>query len=138
MTLPGRQERQPRWAGLAWALWVLTLLGLAATAWLDALLRQAGQSALAWLGAGNAASAGAAVVAATVGALVASRRPRHPVGWLLVAMGLSVSLSATGSSYKWYGLGAQPGFAGCSSGALERMPQSVRPAVATTRQMSSV
>jgi hypothetical protein len=67
MTLPGRQERQPRWAGLAWALWVLTLLGLAATAWLDALLRQAGQPALAWLGAGNAASAGAAVVAATVG-----------------------------------------------------------------------
>jgi hypothetical protein len=109
MTLPGRQERQPRWAGLAWALWVLTLLGLAATAWLDALLRQAGQPALAWLGAGNAASAGAAVVAATVGALVASRRPRHPVGWLLVAMGLSVSLSAAGSSYKWYGLGAQPG-----------------------------
>jgi hypothetical protein len=107
MTLPGRQERQPRWAGLAWALWVLTLLGLAATAWLDALLRQAGQPALAWLGAGNAASAGAAVVAATVGALVA--RPRHPVGWLLVAMGLSVSLSAAGSSYKWYGLGAQPG-----------------------------
>ena len=109
MTLPGRQERQLRWAGLAWALWVLTLLGLAATAWLDALLRQAGQPALAWLGAGNAASAGAAVVAATVGALVASRRPRHPVGWLLVAMGLSVSLSAAGSSYKWYGLGAQPG-----------------------------
>ena len=109
MTLPGRQERQPRWAGLAWALWVLTLLGLAATAWLDALLRQAGQPEMAWLGAGNAASAGAAVVAATVGALVARRRPRHPVGWLLVAMGLSVSLSAAGSSYKWYGLVAQPG-----------------------------
>ena len=95
---PGRQERHH--AGLGWALLVLTLLGLAATAWLDALLRQAGQPALAWLGAGNAASAGAAVVAATVGALVASRRPRHPVGWLLVAMGLSVSLSAAGSSYK--------------------------------------
>ena len=31
-----------RWpAGLAWALWVLTLLGLATTAWLDQLLRQA-------------------------------------------------------------------------------------------------
>jgi hypothetical protein len=55
MTLPGRQERQPRWAELAWALWVLTLLGLAATAWLDQLLRQAGLPALAWLGAGNAA-----------------------------------------------------------------------------------
>jgi hypothetical protein len=82
---------------------------LAATAWLDWLLRRAGMGELAWLGAGNAASAGAAVVAATVGTLVASRRPRHPVGWLLVAMGLSVSLSAAGSSYKWYGLVAQPG-----------------------------
>ena len=109
VTRPGRQARQPRWAGLAWGLWVLTLLGLAATAWLDQLLRQAGRPALAWLGIGNAASAGAAVVAATVGALVAGRRPRHPVGWLLLAMGLSVSLSAAGSSYKWYGLVARPG-----------------------------
>ena len=98
-----------RWAGLAWALWALTLLGLAATAWLDRLLGQAGRPDLAWLEAGNAASALAAVTAATVGALVAGRRPRHPVGWLLVAMGLSLSLSAVGSSYKWHGLVARPG-----------------------------
>ena len=110
--IPSAMAARPprRWpTGLAWALCALTLLGLAATAWLDALLRQGGLPELVWLGAGNAASAGAAVIAATVGALVASRRPRHPVGWLLVAMGLSVSLSAAGSSYKWYGLGAQPG-----------------------------
>jgi hypothetical protein len=75
-----------RWAGLAWALWALTLLGLAATAWLDRLLGQAGRPDLAWLEAGNAASALAAVTAATVGALVAGRRPRHPVGWLLVGV----------------------------------------------------
>jgi hypothetical protein len=98
-----------RWAGLAGALWVLTLLGLATTAWLDRLLGQAGRPELAWLGAGNAASALAAVIAATVGAVVAGRRPRHPVGWLLLAMGLSVSLSAVGSSYKWHGLVARPG-----------------------------
>jgi hypothetical protein len=29
-----------------------------------------------------------AVSAATVGAVLASRRPRHPVGWLLLALGL--------------------------------------------------
>jgi hypothetical protein len=32
-----------------------------------------------------------AVSAATVGAVVASRRPRHKVGWLLVALALSNS-----------------------------------------------
>jgi hypothetical protein len=101
----------PRWwpGELAWALWVLTLLGLATTAWLDQLLRQAGRPELSWLGAGNAASVGAAVIAATIGALVASRRPRHPVGWLLLAMGLALTWSGAGGGYKWYGLVARPG-----------------------------
>jgi len=100
-----------RWwpGGLAWALWVLTLLGLATTAWLDQLLRQAGRPELSWFGAGNAASVGAAVIAATIGALVASRRPFHPVGWLLVATGLATTLSGAGGGYKWYGLVARPG-----------------------------
>jgi hypothetical protein len=89
---------------LSSALWLLTLLGLAMTAWLDQLLRQAGQPELVSLGAGNAPSAGAAVIAATVGALVARRRARHPVGWLLLATGLSLALSGAVSSYRWYGL----------------------------------
>jgi hypothetical protein len=106
-----RPARPPRWwpGGLAWALWVLTLLGLVTTAWLDQLLRQAGRPELSWLGAGNAALVGAAVIAATIGALVASRRPFHPVGWLLVAMGLALTLSGAGGGYKWYGLVARPG-----------------------------
>jgi hypothetical protein len=100
-----------RWwpGGLAWALWAVTLLGLATTAWLDQLLRHAGRPELSWFGAGNAASVGAAVIAATIGALVASRRPRHPVGWLLLAMGLALTLSGAGGGYKWYGLVARPG-----------------------------
>jgi hypothetical protein len=102
---------RPRWwpAALAWTLWVLTLLGLAATAWLDQLLRRAGRPEVAWLGADKAPSVVAAVSAATVGALVASRRPRHPVGWLLLATGLSLVLSAAGGGYRWYGLVARPG-----------------------------
>jgi uncharacterized membrane protein YeiH len=32
-----------------------------------------------------------AVSTATVGAVVASRRPAHPVGWLLLALGLSLT-----------------------------------------------
>jgi hypothetical protein len=59
----------PRWwpGGLAWALWILTLLGLAAITWLDQLLHQAGRPELSWLGAGNAASMGAAVIAGRSG-----------------------------------------------------------------------
>ena len=111
MSSSARPAWPPRWwpGELAWALWVLTLLGLATTAWLDQLLRQAGRPELSWLGAGNAASVGAAVIAATIGALVASRRPRHPVGWLLLATGLATTLSGAGGGYKWYGLVARPG-----------------------------
>jgi hypothetical protein len=105
-----RSAWRRRWPdGLPWTLWVLTLLGLATTVWLDQLLRQAGRAELIALGAGNATLAVAAVIAATVGALVASRRPRHPVGWLLLAMGLSLAVSGTVSSYRWYGVVARPG-----------------------------
>jgi hypothetical protein len=79
-----REERlvQTRSSGwLAWLLWVLTLLGLAATAWLDHLLRLAGRPELTWSQSGGGGSYGlAAVSAATVGAVVASRRSSHPVG----------------------------------------------------------
>jgi hypothetical protein len=100
----------PRWgAGLAWALWLLILLGLAATAWLDRLLRQAGHAQDAYLVAGNLPALVAMVAAVTVGAVLASRRPRHPVGWLLLGLVLSYCLAAVTSSYSRYGLVARPG-----------------------------
>ena len=51
----------------------------------------------------------AVVSAATVGAVLASRRPRHPVGWLL--LGFALSLTATGVTPLLcaYGLLARPG-----------------------------
>jgi hypothetical protein len=49
------------------------------------------------------------VSAATVGAVLASRRPRHPVGWLLLALGLSVVASGVAQGYADYGLLARPG-----------------------------
>jgi hypothetical protein len=111
VTSTARRSRPGRWpAGLAWALWALTLLGLAATVWLDRLLRQAGLPELTFLlGSGNFTSAVAAVSAATVGAVVASRRPAHRVGWLLVALGLSNAASGFAFSYTRYGLVARPG-----------------------------
>jgi hypothetical protein len=102
----------PHWwpAGLAWALWALAMLSLAAVAWLDHLLRQAGRPDLVVLtvqGATNAALPHVGV--ATVGAVVASRRPRHPVGWLLLAIGLLPNASMPVFAYANYGLAAHPG-----------------------------
>jgi hypothetical protein len=87
---PGGRPAWPRrwWvARLASALWTLVVLGLTATPWLNQLARQAGRSDLR-SDANTAIYGLVAVSAATVGAVLASRRPRHPVGWLLLALGL--------------------------------------------------
>jgi len=94
---------------LAWALWALSLFGLAVIWWQDHLLRQASRPDLAPLGTEVVAPVLAAVSAATVGAVLASRRPRHPVGWLLLALSLSLSGSGVAAAYIDYGLLARPG-----------------------------
>src|SRR5512133_1056319 len=110
---PGGRPAWTRWwlAGLAWALWLLTLLGLAATAWFDHLLGQAGRPELVQLSAGGGGPLVlSAVSAATAGAVLAARRPRHPVGWLLLAFGLvAQALSSAAEGYARYGLLARPG-----------------------------
>jgi hypothetical protein len=99
------------WPGvLAWALWALTMLGLAAGAWLDHLVRQTGSPESAWLlQAGSIPLLVATVSAATVGALLGSRRPAHPVGWLLLGLGLLVVVNVIVSGYVGYGVVARPG-----------------------------
>ena len=107
----GVRQAWERWspAGLAWTLWALGMLGLAATVWFDHLLRQAGRPELAPLQGSGVPSVLGALSAATVGAVLASRRPRHPVGWLLLALGLTVTASDMGDGYARYGLLARPG-----------------------------
>src|SRR4029450_8027880 len=96
-------------AGLAWALWALAMLGLAVVPWMDSLLRQAGRPALvAWVPASIVGPVVALLSAATVGALVASRRPRHPVGWLLLGCALAMTASGVIASYVTYRLVAPP------------------------------
>jgi hypothetical protein len=101
----------PRWwpGGLAWALWVLAMLGFAAVPWLDRLLRQAGRADLVQLTPDTAAPVLAIVSAATVGAVLASRRPRHPVGWLLLALASSLIATAAAAQYLTWGLLVRPG-----------------------------
>jgi hypothetical protein len=103
----GRQRRLA--AGLAWALWGLAMLGLAAVPWMDRLTIRAGRADLTgWEGPLFVAVLGH-LTAATVGALVASRRPRHPVGWLLLGFPLAMTASGVIASYVAYGLVARPG-----------------------------
>jgi hypothetical protein len=96
-------------AVLGWALWALAMLGIAVVLWFDHLVRQAGRADLVQLNASGVAWLLAIVSAPTVGAVLASRRPRHPVGWLLLGLGLSISLSGFVDGYSGYGLLARPG-----------------------------
>jgi hypothetical protein len=88
---------------LAWALYALVLLLFATYPWLDRLAHDAGRPDLALLGPFVVAPSLAALTASTVGAVLASRRPRHPVGWLLLALGFVLLLTPTGSapSARW-------------------------------------
>ena len=101
----------PRWwpAGLAWALWALAMLGIGTVPWLDRLLRQAGRGDLALWTADAAGEVLATLSAVTVGAVLAGRRPRHPVGWLLLGFALSVVAAGVARGYAGYGLLARPG-----------------------------
>ncbi len=46
---------------------------------------------------------------ALVGALIASRLPRNPMGWLCLAIGLAFSLAGTAGEYDVYALQTRPG-----------------------------
>ena len=111
MTLAARPARARRWpAALAWALAGLTVLTLIVGFWLAELLWSTGweprpSNAIAVVGAIILVT----VSAAAVGAVLASRRPRHPVGWLLLGVGLALNVSLLAQSYVKYGLLARPG-----------------------------
>src|SRR5215207_1371830 len=111
MTAAAGRGRPRRWAaGLAWGLWALAMLGLAVVPWMDRLIIRAGRPDLAAFVPGSVVGPVVAVLSATtVGAVLASRRPRHPVGWLLLGFALSLTASGVISSYVTYGLVARPG-----------------------------
>jgi hypothetical protein len=124
--------RPRRWAaGLAWALWALSILGLAVVPWLDSRLRQVGRPDLAAFVLGNVIGPILATLsAATVGAVLASRRPRHPVGWLLLGFALALSASGVTSSYASYGLLARPGALPAANVAARLYPVTIAAALA--------
>jgi hypothetical protein len=109
MTLtPTAQLTRPRWwpGVAAWTLWALAILGQAATFWLHQLLVQAGRPELMSF---DPLLLVAMVSAATAGAVVASRQPIHPVGWLLLAFAMLLAGTGVAAAYGPYGLLVQPG-----------------------------
>jgi hypothetical protein len=75
----------------------------------DAQLRQTGRPDLVSISGDAHPYLLAMVSAATVGAVLAGRRPRHPVGWLLLAIAVSVIVLGSCDAYAAYGMLARPG-----------------------------
>jgi len=103
-----------RWpAGLAWGLAGLAVLVLLASLRLTLLVDAAGLREAQASIAATVAAYGAVVLAlassAAVGAVLASRRPGHPVGWLLLGVALAVALGVLVEVYAKYGLVVRPG-----------------------------
>lgn len=100
---PAKSGRDGRGArGLAWALTAGSALLLLLAVVLLALNRELGWRAL---------SPHLFVVPgfAVVGLVLAVRRPRHPIGWLFVAMGLVAAVHAFAFEYAVWALATTPG-----------------------------
>jgi hypothetical protein len=107
-TSPAVERARPwrRPAALAWALWALGALGLVAGYWMYQLVTRAGRPDLG--GNGGLAPSLAVVSATTVGVVLASRRPAHPVGWLLLGFGVTLDASGLTEASADYAV-ARPG-----------------------------
>ena len=94
--------RSRSWALLAASsLWVFAVVGLvASTVALDRLLRPLGTPFITDFAVGPTL---ACISAATVGVVVATRRPGHPVGWLLLGLAMSLALSGLAAGVMQYG-----------------------------------
>lgn len=74
----------------------------------DSLLTNVGRADLAAGAATSVVFIPPIASAATVGAALIMLRPRHPVGWLFLGLGLAVAASGVGDSYAAYGALARP------------------------------
>jgi hypothetical protein len=98
----GIAPRTASW--FAWSLWALSVALTTLSLLLLALIRSHPGTHIFDFWLGNSLI----VIDVTVGAIVASRRPENPVGWLLCLSGVATSISTFASQYAIYALLAQP------------------------------
>jgi signal transduction histidine kinase len=91
-------------AWLAWSLWTLSLALTALSLLLLALILSHPDTHIFDWWFNNTL----VVIDVTVGAIVASRRPKNPVGWLLCLSGIAISMNHFSAQYAIYALLAQP------------------------------
>ena len=96
-------------AAVAAAGWLLIAGGVLGIALIDPRLRDAGRSDLTSLSLDDVPFVLALLVASAVGTALMLHQPRHPVGWLFHALGLSIALSGVGAAYAGYAVLARPG-----------------------------
>jgi hypothetical protein len=96
-------------ARLAWSLWGLALLFVALSFFFRAIGGAASQSNAPAVNDIGPVLLAAELALVTVGALVAARRPGNPIGWLLLAAAVSITVGDFADSYAVFGLLARPG-----------------------------
>ena len=99
---------------LAWSLCLLCVALMAAAGillQLNSLTNRATEAADSW-GTENVIFILPVVILAfaLVGALISSRLPTNPIGWICLAIGLTLTLSAVSSDYEVYALQTRPGY----------------------------
>jgi MFS family permease len=99
---PQQRSHAARFARLSWVLWGLCLL-LCCLALTFLMLSVA--TPLPYVSSGfRGSSVALAIPLSTVGAIVASRRPANPIGWLLCAAGIGYGLQTLAEEYRVYAL----------------------------------
>src|ERR687891_2775194 len=98
----GASQRLPTW--LAWALCALTLVLTALNFLLIALNVSLNTPAYVFWPELTSLAVGYSVI----GAIIASRLPNHPIGWICCAIGLIAAVDHFAGEYSLYALLAQP------------------------------
>jgi signal transduction histidine kinase len=89
---------------LPWLVWSISMFLLLGDLWLGALNDRLGDEPLL-----NVMFIGIIVGYSTVGAVLAARNPSNAIGWLMLVVGLALSLSAFSDDYLLYAVETRPG-----------------------------
>lgn len=94
-----RSPRTRLVSAIATSLWVLAVAGYVYTVVVHVRIGRSGRPDLA-VSSSEAIVYGAALFsAATVGLIVATRQPRHPVGWLFLTLGTALAVGGAGDAF---------------------------------------